>query len=70
MYAIGHEEIAAQRVADLHRQAARQRLLHELRASHKPAVRRRRWEWLPVRRPQPAATTQTRPAWQRNGSPT
>jgi hypothetical protein len=64
MYPIGHQEIAAQRIADLHGQATRQRLLRELRAARRPAARRR-WEWLTSRRPQPAATTQTRPAWQR-----
>jgi hypothetical protein len=69
MHTIGHE-IAAQRVADLHQQAARQRLLRELRASRGPAARRRPREWLTIRRPQPAATTQTRPAWRRSGLPT
>jgi hypothetical protein len=63
MYTIGRDEIVAQRVADLHRQAAKQRLLRELRASRKPAVHRRRiWEWLTVRRPRPAVMTRTPPA--------
>jgi hypothetical protein len=60
MYTIGRDEIVAQRVADLHRQAAKQRLLRELRASRKPAVHRRRiWEWLTLRRPRPAVMTRT-----------
>jgi len=55
MYTIASDEIAAQHVADLHRQAAKQRLLRELRASRKPAVQRRRiWERLTLRRPRPA----------------
>jgi hypothetical protein len=58
MDANAHLDIVAQHVADLHRQAAKQRLLRELRASRKPAVRRRRiWERLTVRRPRPAAMT-------------
>jgi hypothetical protein len=55
MYTIAGDEIVAQRVAELHRQAAKQRLLRELRASRKPTIHRRRiWEWLTVRRPRPA----------------
>jgi hypothetical protein len=55
-------EIAAQRAADLHREAARQRLLLELRASRKPTVRRRRiWARLFVRRPRPAVVVATAP---------
>jgi hypothetical protein len=54
MHIIGRDEIVTQHMADLHRQAAKQRLLRELRASRKPTVRRRRiWERLTVRRPRP-----------------
>jgi hypothetical protein len=43
-------------VADLHRQAAKQRLLRQLRASRRATVQRRRnWERLTFRRPQPAS---------------
>jgi hypothetical protein len=38
MYAIAGGEIVAQRAAELDRQAAKQRLLHELRVSRKPTV--------------------------------
>jgi hypothetical protein len=63
MYLSFSDEIAAQHVADLHRQAAKQRLLRQLRASRKPTVHRRRiWEWLTVRRPRPAVMTKTPPA--------
>jgi hypothetical protein len=63
MYTIARDEIAAQRAADLHRQAAKQRLLRELRASRKPTVQRRRiWERLTVRRPRPAVMTGGPPA--------
>lgn len=55
MQTIARDEIVAQHVADLHRQAAKQRLLRELRASRKPTVHRRRiWERLTIRRPRPA----------------
>jgi hypothetical protein len=55
MYPTAGDEIVAQRVADLHRQAAKQRLLLELRANRKPTVHRRWiWEWLTLRRPRPA----------------
>ncbi len=54
MHIIGRDEIVAQHVADLHRQAAKQRLLRELRASRKPTVHHRRiLELLTVRRPRP-----------------
>jgi hypothetical protein len=63
MHTISRDEIVAQHVADLHRQAAKQRLLRELRASRKPTVHRRRiWERLTVRRPRPAVMTRTPPA--------
>jgi hypothetical protein len=62
MHIIARDEIVAQHVADLHRQAAKQRLLRELRASGRPTVRRRIWEWLILRRPRPAVMTKTPPA--------
>ena len=56
-------EIAAQRAADLHREAAKQRLLLALRASRKPTVRRRRiWGPLTARRPRPAVVLRISPA--------
>ena len=64
MHIIARDEIVAQRVADLHRQATKQRLLRELRASRKPTVHPRRiWEQLTLRRrPRPAVMTTTPPA--------
>jgi hypothetical protein len=57
MYPSIRAELADQRIADLHRQAARQRLLRDLHANRKPAVRPRQpwvwWRW-PLRRPRPA----------------
>jgi len=54
------EEIAAQHVAELHREAATQRLVRQLRASRKPTIQRRRlWERLTFRHPQPAVMTKT-----------
>jgi hypothetical protein len=48
-------QLAAQRIADLHRQAAAQRLAGEVRASHRrSAGRRRAWGRLPFRQPRPA----------------
>jgi hypothetical protein len=48
-------ELAAQRIADLHRQAAAERLAGEVRAGHRRAGRRRRaWGRLPSRQPRPA----------------
>jgi hypothetical protein len=56
MYLSLSDEIAAQHVADLHRQAAKQRLLRQLRARRRVTVQRRRtWERLTFRRPQPAS---------------
>ncbi|HYY80544.1 MAG TPA: hypothetical protein VFD04_15375 [Actinomycetes bacterium] len=57
MYPSIRDELVAQRVADLHRQAARQRLLRQLHAARPPAARRRRpgiWRRLALRRPRPA----------------
>jgi hypothetical protein len=63
MHIIARDEIVAQYVADLHRQAAKQRLLRELRASRKPTTHHRRiWARLIVRRPRPAVMTRTPPA--------
>jgi hypothetical protein len=63
MHTIVRDEIVAQHVADLHRQAAKQRLLREQRTSRKPTVHRRRvWERLTLRRPRPAVMTRTPPA--------
>jgi hypothetical protein len=57
------DEIAAQRMADLCREAAKQRLLRELRASRKPTLHRGRiWERLSIRRPRPAFITRIPPA--------
>jgi hypothetical protein len=62
MHIIARDEIVAQRVADLHRQAARQRLVRELRARRKlPAPRPRIWERLTIRRPRPVVLTRTPP---------
>lgn len=62
MYTIARDEIVAQHVADLRRQAARQRLLRELRARRKPTVVHRRiWERLTIRRPRPVALTKIPP---------
>ena len=50
-----HQELAAQRITELHRQAAHQRLVHELRAGRRETTRRRTvWTRLLVRQPRPA----------------
>jgi hypothetical protein len=50
-----HEELAAQRIAELHRQAAYQRLAHELRAGRRETTRRRTvWARLRLWQPRPA----------------
>jgi hypothetical protein len=60
MHTIARDEIVAQHVADLHRQAARQRLVRELRARRKPtAPRPRIWERLTIRRPRAVVLTGT-----------
>jgi hypothetical protein len=60
MHTIAHDELIAQHMADLHQQAAKQRMLRELHASRKPSAQRRRiWERLTLRRPRPAITTTT-----------
>jgi hypothetical protein len=55
MYRVLPQILAADHIADLHREAERQRLLHELRnrpgrPPHRRAIRRR----LPFRQPRPA----------------
>ncbi len=63
MYIAVSDQLAAQHLADLHRQAAKQRLLRQLRASRKRTIQRRRaWERLTLRRRQPAVMTGTRAA--------
>jgi hypothetical protein len=62
MYTVARDELVTQHVADLHQQAARQRLLRELRARRKPTTLRHRiWERLTIRRPQPVVLTRTPP---------
>jgi hypothetical protein len=62
MHIIARDEILAQHVADLHRQAARQRLVRELRAHRKrTVVHRWIWERLTIRRPRPVVLTRTPP---------
>jgi hypothetical protein len=56
MYLVLPEQLAAQRIAELRQQAAKQRLIRELRARPERAVRhRRRMRRLLLRRPRPAA---------------
>jgi hypothetical protein len=59
MYVVLTEQIAAQHIAELHQQGARQRLIRELRARPSAASRHRHrhrtWVRLPFRRPRPAA---------------
>jgi hypothetical protein len=63
MYIAVRDQLAAQRLADLYRQAAKQRLLRQLQANRKRTIQRRRiWERLTFRRPQPAVMTRTRAA--------
>jgi hypothetical protein len=52
------QQLAVQHIAELHQQAARQRLVRELRTRPGRATRRRRavWERLLFRRPRPATT--------------
>ncbi len=60
MHPVLTQQLAAQHIAELHRQAARQRLIRELRTGPGRATRRRRAVWdrlpfrLPFRRPRPA----------------
>jgi hypothetical protein len=57
MYVVLTQQLAAQHIAELHQQGARQRLIRELRARPSAASRLRRPTWvrLPFRRPRPAA---------------
>jgi hypothetical protein len=49
------QELAAQRIAELHRQAAHQRLVHELRAGRRETTRPWTvWARLLLRQPHPA----------------
>jgi hypothetical protein len=62
MHDVTRQEIVAQHVAELHRQAAKQRLLRELRASRRQTVHRWRiWERLTIRRPRAAVMAKTAP---------
>jgi hypothetical protein len=62
MHTIARDEIVPQHVADLHRQAAKQRLVRQLRARRKPtAPRPRIWERLTIRRPRPVVLRGTPP---------
>jgi hypothetical protein len=58
MHPVLTQQLAAQHIAELHRQAARQRLIRELRTGPGRATRRRRavWDRLPFRRPRAATT--------------
>jgi hypothetical protein len=57
MYLVLTQQLAAQHIAELHQQAARQRLIRDLRARPARAARHRRriGGRLPFRRPRPAA---------------
>jgi len=57
MYVVLTQQLAAQHIAELHQQGARQRLIRELRVrpSGSGHRRRRMWVRLPFRRPRPAA---------------
>jgi hypothetical protein len=55
MYVVLTQQLAAQHIAELHQQGARQRLIRELRARPSAASRRPTWVRLPFRRPRPAA---------------
>ena len=56
MYLVLPQQLAAQHIAELHQQAARQRLIRELRARPERAARhRRRMRRLLLPRPRPAS---------------
>ena len=55
MYVVLTQQLAAQHIAELHQQGARQRLIRELRARQSGSGRRRMWVRLPFGRPRPAA---------------
>jgi hypothetical protein len=54
MYVVLTQQLAAQHIAELHQQGARQRLIRELRARPSGSGRRM-WVRPPFRRPRPAA---------------
>jgi hypothetical protein len=56
MYLVSPEELVIQHITELRQQAAKQRLIRELRAGQGRAARRRRTvrERLPFRQPRPA----------------
>jgi hypothetical protein len=56
MYLVSPQELVIQHITELHRQAAEQRLVRELRAGTGRATRRRRSVWgrLRWRQPRPA----------------
>ncbi len=58
MHPLLAQALAAQRVAELHRQAAKQRLIHELRTHREPNTPPHRtvWQRLPLRPSRPATT--------------
>ena len=55
MYVVLTQQLAAQHIAELHQQGARQRLIRELRARPSGSGRRHMWVRLAFRRPRPAA---------------
>jgi hypothetical protein len=56
MYLVLTQQLAAQHIAELHQQGARQRLIRELRARpSEPGRHRRMWVRPRFRRPRPAA---------------
>jgi hypothetical protein len=56
MYLVAPQELVVQHITELRRQAARQRLVHELRTRQARTTRRRRtlWDRLVFRQPRPA----------------
>jgi hypothetical protein len=56
MYLVSPQELVIQHITELHQQAAKQRLIRELRTGHGRAARRRRAvrARLPFRQPRPA----------------
>jgi hypothetical protein len=56
MYLVSPRELVVQHITELHRQAAKQRLIHELRTRQAPTTRRRRtvWDRLVFRQLRPA----------------
>ena len=55
MYPVSSQELATQRIAELHRQAARQRLIRHLKQVREgDGGRRPVWRRRPVRQPRPA----------------